>query len=308
MPVLVELFVALAQQVAVLRAQALVIERPVDHDEQLVDLERLLQVVERAELHRLDRALDRGVRGHQQDLRPIRRRRATRPARGSGPGRSARASGCRRAGRRTMPRASSRCASRGLPIDTTSCPSSRSACARALRIFASSSTSRIEPVVLVMLLAWRRAGSSMRTSVPRRRLAGDGDPAPKSLDDVPGDRKTDAGSGAAGGEVRIEDPRQVLRRDARPVVGDGDRDAAVVERGPSGAGTSAGPFGPASTAWRALLDDVDQRLTQPLAVGDRRPAGPGSSARRTPLLPAAPSAARTASRASAFRSAAPART
>ena len=69
--VLVELLVALAEQVAVLGPQALVIEGAVDHDQQLVDLERLLEVVERAELHRLDRALDGGVRGHHQDLRPL---------------------------------------------------------------------------------------------------------------------------------------------------------------------------------------------------------------------------------------------
>ena len=64
--VVIELLVALAEQVAVLGAQPLVIERAPDDDQQLVDLERLLQVVERAELHRLDRALDRGVRRHHQ--------------------------------------------------------------------------------------------------------------------------------------------------------------------------------------------------------------------------------------------------
>ena len=69
--VVVELLVALAEQVAVLRAQALVLDGAVDDDQQLVDLERLLQVVERAQLHRRDRALDRGVRGHHQDLRPL---------------------------------------------------------------------------------------------------------------------------------------------------------------------------------------------------------------------------------------------
>ncbi len=54
-----------------LGAQPLVIERPAGDDEQLVDFEGLLQVVERAELHRFDRALDRRVRGHHHDLRPI---------------------------------------------------------------------------------------------------------------------------------------------------------------------------------------------------------------------------------------------
>jgi hypothetical protein len=80
--------------------EALVIERAVDDDEQLVDLEGLLQVVERAQLHRLDRALDGGVRGHQQDLRrsstgvvATSSRITSRP--------SARASGCRAPARRS---------------------------------------------------------------------------------------------------------------------------------------------------------------------------------------------------------------
>ena len=58
------------------------LERAAHDDQQLVDLERLLQVVERAELHRLDRALDRRVRRHHQDLRALalgrRRRRYSR--------------------------------------------------------------------------------------------------------------------------------------------------------------------------------------------------------------------------------------
>jgi hypothetical protein len=49
----------------------LVLERAPDHHQQLVDLERLLQVVERPQLHRLQRALDRGVRRHHQNLRPL---------------------------------------------------------------------------------------------------------------------------------------------------------------------------------------------------------------------------------------------
>ena len=69
--VVIELLVALGEQIAVLRAQALVLERARDDDEQLVDLERLLQIVERAELHRGDGALDGGVRRHHQNLRPL---------------------------------------------------------------------------------------------------------------------------------------------------------------------------------------------------------------------------------------------
>jgi hypothetical protein len=72
--VVIELGVALADQVSVLELQALVFDRAIRDDEQFVDLERLLQIVEGPELHRLDRALDRRVRGHHDDLRPLRRR------------------------------------------------------------------------------------------------------------------------------------------------------------------------------------------------------------------------------------------
>ena len=99
--VLVEFLVALAEQVSVLRPQPLMVDRAVDDHEQLVDLERLLQVVERAELHRLDRALDRRVRGHQQDLRTVGVRSRGNELADRDPGPSARASGCRPAARRT---------------------------------------------------------------------------------------------------------------------------------------------------------------------------------------------------------------
>ncbi len=45
------------------------VERAPDHDEELVDFERLLKIVERAELHCFDRTLDGRVGGHHQDLR-----------------------------------------------------------------------------------------------------------------------------------------------------------------------------------------------------------------------------------------------
>ena len=54
-----------------LRAESLVLDRPVDDDEKLVDLERLLQVVARTELHGLDGAVDGGMRGHHHDLRTL---------------------------------------------------------------------------------------------------------------------------------------------------------------------------------------------------------------------------------------------
>ena len=69
--VVIELFVAFAEQVSILRPQPLMIERTADDDQQFVDFERLLQIVERAELHRLDRAFHGGVRRHHHHLRPF---------------------------------------------------------------------------------------------------------------------------------------------------------------------------------------------------------------------------------------------
>jgi hypothetical protein len=56
-------------QVVDLVAQAPVLERLLDLDLHLLDLERLLHVVERADLHRLDRRVDRPERRHQDDRR-----------------------------------------------------------------------------------------------------------------------------------------------------------------------------------------------------------------------------------------------
>jgi hypothetical protein len=68
-----EQLVTLAQQVAVVCAQPLIVQRPVDDHQQLLDLERLLQVVECAQLHGFDRAVDRTVRRHHHDLRTFAR-------------------------------------------------------------------------------------------------------------------------------------------------------------------------------------------------------------------------------------------
>ena len=65
---MVELLVALVDQVAVVGAQLLVLQRAADDDQEFVDLERFLQVVEGAEFHRLERALHCGMRRHHQDL------------------------------------------------------------------------------------------------------------------------------------------------------------------------------------------------------------------------------------------------
>ena len=148
--VLVEFGAALADQVLALRSQALVFERVADQREQLFDLERLLQVVQRAELHRLDRAFDRRVRRHHQHLRPLRRRHGLRDARESARARSSRASRCRRPEGRMISRRAA--AGRRGPevVSTTSCPSSRNARPRRLRIFSSSSASRMDPRMLLV--------------------------------------------------------------------------------------------------------------------------------------------------------------
>ena len=73
--VVVEFGVALADEISMLGAEPLVLERTIDHDQQFIDFERLLQVIERSEFHRLDGALDRRVCGHHQNLRPIADRR-----------------------------------------------------------------------------------------------------------------------------------------------------------------------------------------------------------------------------------------
>ena len=110
--------------------------RAADDHQKLVDLERLLQVVERAELHRLDRALDGRVRGHHQDLRPLA---AARPAGDlanqieAAQFRHQLSTTSRSNGRSPM----SFSASRGLPVSRDSmAPSWSSACFSAWRIFA----------------------------------------------------------------------------------------------------------------------------------------------------------------------------
>ncbi len=62
----------LALELAVLVLQALALERVGDGEPQLVELERLGDVVVGAELHRLHRRLGRGERGHHEHDRPRR--------------------------------------------------------------------------------------------------------------------------------------------------------------------------------------------------------------------------------------------
>ena len=221
--VVIELLVALADQVAVLGAQPLVLERAPHDDQQLVDLERLLQVVERAELHRLDRALDRGVRGHHQDLRPLAFGRRRRRTRGSDRGRSAPASRCRRPARRTSARRAAAAPRAGWwsrrPRGRRRAAPGRAPSGSFLRRRRAESS--------------RGASSAMVERSPRvgRRCGVDGkldrdfgaapgvlatvNRAAESFDDVLGDRQAEAGAAALGREVGIEDLRQIRRRRCR---------------------------------------------------------------------------------------------
>ena len=196
--VVIELLVALAEQVAVFGAQPLMLERAADDDQQLVDLERLLQVVEGAELHRFDGALDRGVRGHHQDLRPLafgRRRRRSSRIRSRPVSSGIRLSTTSRSNERS---ASRRCASRGLVgLD------------HVVAVVAQRPAERLQDLLLVVdeqngaarmpsvrrspvraaVRRSRSTGSSMRISVPCAGRAGDGDRAAQAFDDVLGDRR-----------------------------------------------------------------------------------------------------------------------
>ncbi len=66
--VVIELLVALGDEVVVVRAQAPQLDRALRDDEKFVDFEGLLQVVQRAELHRFDRALHGRMCRHHEDL------------------------------------------------------------------------------------------------------------------------------------------------------------------------------------------------------------------------------------------------
>src|SRR5262249_42862357 len=63
------LLLELARQKLNLTGQPAVVDRALDLDQKLLFGERFLDVVERAETHRLDRALDGSVRRHHDDLR-----------------------------------------------------------------------------------------------------------------------------------------------------------------------------------------------------------------------------------------------
>ena len=60
-------FLLFVPEVIELVAKAAQLERLLDLDLHLLDLERLLHIVEGAVLHRLDRGVDRAERGHQDD-------------------------------------------------------------------------------------------------------------------------------------------------------------------------------------------------------------------------------------------------
>src|SRR5262245_1438875 len=189
---------------------------------------------------------------------------------------------------------SSRCASRGLPVATTSWPSARSAEARALRILASSSTRRIDPLIFrfykvlqgsagfdkvrstffkVLRGEWQlnaNVGAVARATRHRNR-------ATKPFDDAARDRESEAGASPPRREERIEDPRQIFGLDADPSIADIDADTA-------GRGLACNDLYRAVSVSRRIAacqhgmprvgQDVDQREPDPFAVGHDRPDVP----------------------------------
>ena len=304
--VVVELLVALAEQVAVLGAQPLMVERAPDDHQQLVDLERLLQVVERAELHRLDRALDGRVRRHHQNLRPLAfRRRADVLAD------QIEAAHLRHhvvddedveAALREQPLR----LPRARRLDDVVAVVAQRAAERLQDLFFvvdeqnGAATVRHHDAPCATLAGVSRAelGAPSRRRRGERqvdpdlgaaaRLARHGNRAAKSLDDVLGDGEAEPGAAALGGEVRVEDAPEIGRVDADAAILDDDRDAiaapprcaAMIERGSAaGRATRAGPDGvcgrsmTAASAHRMAGVDqhVDERDAQPFGVGrDRR--------------------------------------
>ena len=110
------------------------------------------------------------------------------------------------------PLARSRCASRGLPVATHFVAFLAQRLRQRVADFRFVVDEQDGTGVAVMQLGVERQLDA--DLGPALALAGDGDAASEAFDDVAGDRKTDAGAGAAGREVGIEDPRQVFRRDA----------------------------------------------------------------------------------------------
>ena len=210
--VVVELLVALVEEVPVMGAQALVLQRAPDEHEELVDLERLLKVVERAELHRLDRALDRRVRRHHKNLRPL----AVLTGAGELPDQlEARHSRHdvvhdqqveQALAEKPLRFARSRRRDDLVPVFAQS---SRE-CAEDLRFVVDEQNGACAHACM----GWSApavAGSSSVHFGPFARTADDGDRAAQPFDDVSRDCKTEARSAALGREVRLEDPRQILR-------------------------------------------------------------------------------------------------
>ena len=285
--VVVELLVALVEQVAVLRAQPLVLERAPHDDQQLVDLERLLQVVERAELHRLDGALDRRVRRHHQDLRPFASRASSRDelADQIEAGRVRHqvvddqhvdaALGEQRAALRARCR-----------LRRTSCPSSRSACPSVLAGF---SLRRRRAARAGCRRRSRHAARARARGRGERQLDADfgavarrgcrRDGSAQAFDDVLGDRQAEAGARALRREVRIEyaraDPRASMPV-PRSRTTMRTRSAARAVRGLRSAGRRPPSRGPTAAVRAAngvpgVRQDVHQGHAQSFGVG-RRPS------------------------------------
>ena len=157
---------------------------------------------------------------------------------------------------------------------TTSWPSSRRARPSVLRMPSSSSTSRMEPRGAI--IGSRRAGAAGSSIARDRRPRPAGSRAAigaaERLHDVLGDGQAEAGAGALGREVGLEDVRQVLGGDAVPRSSHLDRprgrppDAARSRRTDRARRRPARP--PAAHRLAALRQDVDEHGAQALGVGD----------------------------------------
>ena len=196
------------------------LERAARDDQQFVDLERLLQVVQCAQLHCLDRAFHRRVRGHHQDLRALVLRRGShilanqlqaaqlrhdvvdhqqveRPL-GQQALRLPRAGRFHHAVTGVAQGSAQRLEDLVLVVDQKN--------RTAVCGHQASDLSLMESVMDVRVSA---SGRVMRDLGAASEFAVDRDRAAEPLDDVLRDREPEAGSAPLGREIRIEDPRDV---------------------------------------------------------------------------------------------------
>ncbi len=227
--VVVELLVALGDEVVVVGTEPAQLDRACGHDEELVDFEGLLQVVEGAELHGFDRALDRRVRRHHQNLRTL--------------------AGARRTDDLTDQLESAELGHQIVHDEQIERPLAD----QPQRLARAASRVDVVPLVakglgqglsnLRLVVDEQDRSTCQRRGLPHGtvwQVNGDGrafaglafhaQRSAKSFDHVLGDRQTESRAVATGREERIEHVRQVLVRDARAAVGDRDAPASGLAR------------------------------------------------------------------------------